>query len=101
MSATRRRDQVVILRSLDPGAQSVTRISSGDVLGLITGAIRAAFCENAVTMAMLATVAVMIYHIVTVEDNIAMGKAVALDMLRSMPWALILITRRMKEGGEL
>lgn len=50
---------------------------------------RALFCEKVSRAVAITVIAAMWWHIITIEDNIAGGEAVAADCLYGMPWAIV------------
>ncbi len=101
LSASRRRNQVVILRSFDLSKSKTRRsIGSADVLRFLRKALSLAFCQTA-TMAVLAVVALaMWWHNITITDTLEAQTAVGFDCLLAMPWLVAMfVNLDSKKGG--
>lgn len=99
MSASRRRNQVVILRDLSLVENSATRI---DLAGIAKRVARCVFSVQATYCVAATAVAAIWWHNITIADAVAAGEAAALDCLLALPWGIAAIVRAWKKqkGGE-
>lgn len=97
LSATRRRDQVVILTGPAIGAKSVNRFAStGKAI------LRALFSARASVIVAVACAAAVWAHIITIDDTLEAQAAIARDCIYAMPWGVAGMFRAINEqkGGE-
>ena len=109
--ARRRRNQVVILRSLDltPRYSPFARRSRVDVrrrvASVLRRVLRATFSDVAALVVTITVLAVAAYHSIVITDAVEAQATVGLDVLTLTPWAIVAAVRHTsdrpadEEGG--
>lgn len=104
LSATRRRDKVVIMKAFNLESKYLTRrsFSWADVTGAAKRAASALFSGKAIALAMGLGISAMWWHNFTIDDPDAAGVAVATDCLCALPWAIVWVCRETfsEKGGK-
>lgn len=106
LTASRRRDQVVILNAIRYDSQCAPRfnIRMADVLRLCGRVISWPFTANGTLAAIYAVCMMMWWHNLSIDGTLDAQRAVAIDALCLTPWAVAWTIRFFswanREGGE-